>query len=214
MGLTVTWWILHSEDSKEKTSPFLEILTYLINVALRKGKTITSWRKAIISMIPKRKEDGSFTSHIGEMRPISVLQEFGKISAKLLSDRLGRILLEHPRLLNPAQRAFLKDGCTAQCINTLLNALEDSKRKRRATHPPNSFFSPTTKSRLTIASNRIQFRQVWNGSTFQITLLITFSPIWSPRRAVSRLTMDQQKSLVWKHRYVKATPSHPLSTSL
>ena len=60
---------LHSEDSKEIPSPFLEILTYLINVALRKGKTITSWRKAIISMIPKRKEDGSFTSHIGEMRP-------------------------------------------------------------------------------------------------------------------------------------------------
>ena len=122
---------LHCENSINSPSPFLEILTYLINVALQSGKTIKSWRKAIISMIPKRKEDGSFTSKIGEMRPISVLQEFGKISAKLLSDRLGMILLRHPRLLNPAQRAFLKDGCTAQCIDTLLNVLEDFQEKKR-----------------------------------------------------------------------------------
>jgi hypothetical protein len=81
-------------------------------------------------MIPKRKDDGSFTSKISEMRPISVLQEFGKISAKLLSDRLGKILLRHPHLLNSAQRAFLKDGCTAQCINSLLNVLEDFREKK------------------------------------------------------------------------------------
>jgi len=111
---------LHSEDSIDEPSPFLEILTYLINISFRNGQTIKSWRKAIISMIPKRKDDGSFTSKISEMRPISVLQEFGKISAKLLSDRLGKILLRHPHLLNSAQRAFLKDGCTAQCINSLL----------------------------------------------------------------------------------------------
>jgi hypothetical protein len=82
-------------------------------------------------MIPKRKEDGSFTTKVGEMRPISVLQEFGKISAKLLSDRFGKILLRHPQLLNSAQRAFLKDGCTDQCINTLLNVLEDFRMKRK-----------------------------------------------------------------------------------
>jgi len=46
---------LHSEDSLKCPTPFLEILTYLINTALRIGKSLRSWRKAIISMIPKRK---------------------------------------------------------------------------------------------------------------------------------------------------------------
>jgi hypothetical protein len=82
-------------------------------------------------MIPKRKDDGSLTTLINEMRPISVLQEFGKISAKLLSNRLGKILLQQPSLLNSAQRAFLKDGCTAQCLNTLLNVLEDFQTRKK-----------------------------------------------------------------------------------
>src|SRR5690242_19667224 len=65
------------------------------------------------------------------MRPISVLQEFGKIAAKLLSNRLGKILLQQPNLLNSAQRAFLKDGCTAQCLNTLLNVIEDFQTRKK-----------------------------------------------------------------------------------
>jgi len=65
------------------------------------------------------------------MRPISVLQEFGKIAAKILSNRLGKILLQHPHLLNSAQRAFLKDGNTSPCITTLLNILDDFKSKQK-----------------------------------------------------------------------------------
>jgi len=122
---------IHSDSPDDNPSPFLEILTHLINTSLCQGRTLKSWRKAIISMIPKRKDDGSLTTKISEMRPISVLQEFGKISAKLLSKRLGKILLEYPHLLNPAQRAFLKDGCTAQCTNTLLNVLEDFQLKKK-----------------------------------------------------------------------------------
>ena len=91
-GVTCDLVELHSSDeSKDTLSPFLEILTFLINIALYQGKTLKSWRKAIISMIPKRKDDGSFTNKISEMRPISVLQEFGKIAAKILSNRLENI---------------------------------------------------------------------------------------------------------------------------
>ena len=122
---------LHSESSVYQPSPFLEILTSLINTSLKSGKTLISWRKAIISMIPKRKDDGSLTTLISEMRPISVLQEFGKISAKLISNRLGNILLQQPSMLNSAQRAFLKDGCTAQCLNTLLNVIEDFQTRKK-----------------------------------------------------------------------------------
>ena len=67
---------------EQSPSPLILILTDLINVAFQAGQPLQSWKKAIISMIPKKKEDGSFTNMIHEMRPISVLQEFGKISPK------------------------------------------------------------------------------------------------------------------------------------
>jgi Reverse transcriptase (RNA-dependent DNA polymerase) len=119
------------EDSKEQAPPLLSLLLSLINVSFESGSTLTSWRKAIVSMIPKRKEDGSLTSLIGEMRPISVLQEFGKIASKILANRMGEILLKQPGLMTRAQRAFLKDGSTTQCLNTALNILEDFQVKRK-----------------------------------------------------------------------------------
>jgi len=69
---------LHSESSDGEPSPLLEILTHLINISLGHGKTLKSWRKAIISMIPKRKDDGALTTLIGEMRPISSYKNLGK----------------------------------------------------------------------------------------------------------------------------------------
>ena len=80
---------------------------------------------------PEGKEHGSFTTLISEMRAISVLQEFGKIASKILANRLGNTLLATPGLMNSAQRAFLKDGCTAQCLNIALNVLEDFKEKHK-----------------------------------------------------------------------------------
>jgi hypothetical protein len=118
-------------DSKEQLAPLLRMLLLLINVAFESGKTLESWRKAVVSMIPKRKEDGSLTTLIGEMRPISVLQEFGKIASKILANRLGEVMLKQPSLMTRAQRAFLKDGSTTQCLNTALNILEDFQVKKR-----------------------------------------------------------------------------------
>ena len=46
---------------------------------------------------------------------------------------MGHIILENPKVLNKAQRAFLRDGSTSQCITTALNILEDFHRKRKAT---------------------------------------------------------------------------------
>ena len=92
-------------DSKEQLAPLLRMLLLLINVAFESGKTLESWRKAVVSMIPKRKEDGSLTTLIGEMRPISVLQEFGKIASKILANRLGEVMLKQPSLMTRAQRS-------------------------------------------------------------------------------------------------------------
>src|ERR1700733_10187282 len=61
------------------------------------------------------------------MRPISVLQEFGKIASKILAERWGTTLLENFEILNSAQRAFIKDGCIHQCLATALNIFEDTQ---------------------------------------------------------------------------------------
>jgi exonuclease III len=102
----------------------------LVNEALGKGLTLESWRKSMISMVPKKKEDGSYTSTVAEMRPISVMQEFAKIASKILANRLGRILLESPTILNRAQRAFLRNGCINQCILTAINIFEDFRERK------------------------------------------------------------------------------------
>ena len=104
----------------------LDILVMLTNIGFKKGVSLPSWRKAVITMIPKRREDGSWTDRVRDMRPISVLQEFGKIASKILAERWGQILLANPKIMNSAQRAFLKDGCTLQCINIALKNVEDA----------------------------------------------------------------------------------------
>ena len=82
-------------------------------------------------MIPKRKADGSFTSKVEDMRPISVMQELAKATSKILANRLGKIFLDSPYLLNRAQRAFLKNGCINQCIHTAINIFEDFRERQR-----------------------------------------------------------------------------------
>ena len=49
-----------------------------------------------------------------DTRPILVLQEFGKIAAKILAERWGKILLDYVQ----------------QCISTALNIFEDSQERR------------------------------------------------------------------------------------
>lgn len=139
-GVSIDLIAMLIEDGEAETNPCLCLLVRLINIALRRGETLKSWRKAVISMIPKRKDDGSFTNLIREMRPISVLQEFGKLASKILADRIGRILLQHPTILSHAQRAFLRDGSIRQCIGTLINVFEDFKEKHAENEKEVLFF--------------------------------------------------------------------------
>ena len=44
---------------------------------------------------------------------------------------MGSILLEHPQIMTPSQRPFLKDGSTSQCLHTALNVLEDFKDRKK-----------------------------------------------------------------------------------
>jgi hypothetical protein len=56
-------------EEKEEKSPIVDSLLDLINEAITTGSTFKSWRKSIITMVPKTKKDGSLTSTIKEMRP-------------------------------------------------------------------------------------------------------------------------------------------------
>jgi len=116
--------------TEKEDSPLIKILSCLFKVVFTEGATLPSWRRSVITLIPKRKEDGSWTDKVKDMRPISVLQEFGKIAAKILAERWGKVLLEHPQILNSAQRAFLKDGCVQQCVSTALNIFEDFQDRK------------------------------------------------------------------------------------
>lgn len=139
-GVSIDLISILTEDGPPEKNICLTILAWLVSQAFANGKSLKSWRKAVISMVPKRKEDGSFTNLIREMRPISVLQEFGKLASKVLAERIGRILLKRPKILSNAQRAFLRDGSVRQCIATLINIFEDFKDKRKSDDRKNLFF--------------------------------------------------------------------------
>jgi hypothetical protein len=121
-----------TDNVDTQPTALLNILTALINVIFAHGQSLLSWRKAIISMIPKKNEDGSSSKFISDMRPISVLQEFGKLASKILANRIGLILLDNPNIMSAAQRAFLKDGSTSQCLHTAINILEDFKESHKS----------------------------------------------------------------------------------
>src|SRR5690349_19090489 len=65
-GITSDLLHMITEDVTNQPTAFLNILTEIINVAFDSGQSLPSWRKAIISMIPKKNEDGSYTKSIGE----------------------------------------------------------------------------------------------------------------------------------------------------
>ena len=75
--------------TEEKDSPLTIILSRLFKVAFTEGATLPSWRRSVITMIPKRKEDGSWTDKVKDMRPISVLQDWQN-SSKNTGRKMGK----------------------------------------------------------------------------------------------------------------------------
>jgi hypothetical protein len=56
------------------------------------------------------------------MRPITVLPAIARITNRLLSERIQRILNSNPGYLHRSQRGFIWDGATDQSIDALLEA--------------------------------------------------------------------------------------------
>lgn len=110
-------------------SPLLSPLCELMNRILDLGDFPLAWKEFYIVMIEKKKGEACFETLDRDLRPISIMNEYAKLFCKIMANRLSSLLLEHD-IVDPAQRAFLRNGCTHQCITTLLNVIEDAKQKR------------------------------------------------------------------------------------
>lgn len=118
-------------ERTQKYPNVLKALTFLINFSVRKGTPLPSWKHAVITLIPKVKEDGTRTEEVQDLRPISVLPEISKICSRVLAARVGNVLKDNPSIMTAAQRGFLKDGNVMQCIHAALDVFEDAKQNKK-----------------------------------------------------------------------------------
>lgn len=109
------------------SSPALLFLVSLVNACLRTGCCPPTLKDGIIVMIPK---PGGPSNDVSGMRPITLLPELGKLTARLLARRITAVLHTKPQILCEAQRAYLMDGSSKQCITALLDTIEDYQERR------------------------------------------------------------------------------------
>jgi len=106
------------------------VLLMLCNASMALGVVPRHAKTGIICMIPKGGAGGT-VSDVEDMRPITLLSELGKLTGRILAERVSIVLSGNPSLLHPSQRAFLKNGDTGQCIDMVLDVFEDFNRCKR-----------------------------------------------------------------------------------
>jgi hypothetical protein len=106
-------------------------MTELLNLCLLHSRVPACLKEGLVTLVPKVKQDGSYSKKADEMRPITVLPEMGKVLSRILATRLGRVFTVHPGVLSDAQRAFISDGSVDQCAAALVDVLEDWSEFRR-----------------------------------------------------------------------------------
>jgi ribonuclease HI len=135
-GIDLLKLLVGTSDTQGQPTASLTAFTTIINHCLALSFVPPLLKHGIITLVPKVKEDGSASKEVDKMRPITVLPELGKITSRILAKRLGTILLKRPGLLSDAQRAFLRDGCVDQCVNVVLDVVEDwTQRANDKDHP-------------------------------------------------------------------------------
>jgi hypothetical protein len=107
----------------------LRIITALINISLLLHTQPDTMILGLITMVPKKDENGNPTSTADKMRPITVLPALLRLTNRLLSIRIQAILNRNPSYLHSAQRVFTWNGSTDQSIDTFLDVIEDHAMK-------------------------------------------------------------------------------------
>jgi hypothetical protein len=110
-------------------------MTFIVNQCLQLGHIPRCLKEGWITLVPKVKENGEFSMEPSEMRPITVLPALGKLCTKVLADRIGNVLVAHPDVLASQQRAFLLDGYLDQCLDTVVDVIEDWNEFKKGKSP-------------------------------------------------------------------------------
>ena len=106
----------------DHNSPILLLLVSLVNACLRTKCCPPALNAGIIVMIPK---PGAPPDDPAKMRPITLLSELYKITARILARRITLVLHDDPTIICSSQRAYLLDGSSRQSVSALLDVIED-----------------------------------------------------------------------------------------
>ena len=114
--------VLICMEAEINSDVVIDSLHTLISTIFRHGRAPHCIRSVQMKMIPKH---ASPKPDVNSLRPISIIPELSKIISKILARRIMDRLTKHPDTLHPAQRGFLRHGNIHQCIDTLIDILED-----------------------------------------------------------------------------------------
>src|SRR3954469_17700753 len=114
-------WIAHLGE-REKGN-----LVEIMNACLIKEDTPIKWKRALISPIPKGKEEEGVLS---KLRPIALLEAPRKLFTKILKDRMTEILTEK-KILSELNWAGLSGESTREPISLLSSCMEHAKDTRK-----------------------------------------------------------------------------------
>ena len=110
-GYTAEWY----KGMKEELMP---ILLRAFNWVMQTGETPSSWREAVISVLPK---EGKDKVECNSYRPISLLNLDYKLFTSILTQRLDKIL---PHIISNSQTGFIRQRQTQDNIKRTLHILD------------------------------------------------------------------------------------------
>ena len=100
----------------------------LFSACLCNSSFPSCWKMGVIlPFIKDEKKDRTMNN----IRPITLQSSLGKLLNKILAHRLGKIFSKYP-ILNSSQRGFIQGGCTAKCIDELLDAWDWSREGQQS----------------------------------------------------------------------------------
>ena len=120
----------HDPNTSLRPAGAASALALLSSWAFELGIQTPHVTRGLVRMLPK--EFGQDAPDAGSMRPITLLSEVGKVPSRVIARRLNAAFAAKPSLLHPAQRAFIANGDTSQCIGTVVDILEDFNASKRA----------------------------------------------------------------------------------
>ena len=107
----------------------LHSITALYNASLSIGYFPSSFKTAIVVLIPKPQKD---LSNVSSYRPISLLESLGKVFEKLINRRLRRYLDEN-NLISTTQFGFRSHRSTQDVLNIMLCYIKNNNDRRLKT---------------------------------------------------------------------------------